>query len=100
MEPNPLHQQYALRRLPSVRERLGGLAESTIYMMVQKHLLTPPVRISSKAAGWPDHEINAIVEARISGASDEDIVALVRELVAARPKTRKPTEKLGALEAA
>jgi prophage regulatory protein len=47
--------------------------------------MTRPVKISgARAAGWPQHEISAVIDARIAGASDDEIRALVERLHEAR----------------
>jgi hypothetical protein len=42
------------------------------------------VAIGQRAVGWPDHEVTAIIQARIRGDSDEQIRALVAKLHTAR----------------
>jgi prophage regulatory protein len=59
---------------------------STVYEHVASGLLPPPVKIGPRASGWIEDEIDAVVEARIAGASDSDVRDLVARLIAARPK--------------
>jgi hypothetical protein len=40
-------------------------------------------------AGWPAHELDAIAAARISGKSEDEIRALVHDLIAARSDAGK-----------
>jgi hypothetical protein len=54
-------------------------------------LLTKPIRISVRASGWPREEIEAIHDARIRGAGDEEIRALVKTLEAARSAPKDVT---------
>jgi prophage regulatory protein len=64
-------------------ERSGRHVES----LVQRRLLTRPIKLSpgpTTPSAWPEHEIDAIINARIRGASDDEIRVLVRELEAAR----------------
>lgn len=70
-------------RLPTVVER-GGTAKSTLYREIKNGLFPPPVRIGERASGWPASEVDAILSARISGKSSDEIRALVQRLVAAR----------------
>jgi prophage regulatory protein len=42
------------------------------------------VKIGARASGWPSSEVAAINAARIAGATNEEIRALVAKLVAAR----------------
>jgi prophage regulatory protein len=67
-------------RLASTLERRGA-TRSPFYREVQTGLMTRPVKIGTgRAVGWPEHEVEAITAARIGGASDEQIAALVRRL--------------------
>ncbi len=74
---------HNILRLPQVRDATG-LGRSTIYALVADGRLTPPVKLSERAVGWPQDEIAAINAARISGKSDEEIRQLVAKLEAAR----------------
>ncbi len=70
-------------RFGTVRE-LTGYARSTLYLRIHDGLFSPPVALGPRSRGWPESEIAAINSARIRGASDDDIRALVAALVAAR----------------
>jgi predicted DNA-binding transcriptional regulator AlpA len=50
-------------------------------------LFVPPLRISRSAVGWVASEVDAVIQARIAGRSDEEIRTLVRDLVASRART-------------
>lgn len=78
-----------LLRLPAVLG-LSGLCRTVFYDQMADSLWTQPVSIGSRAVAWPAHEIAAVIAARVSAQTDEQIRALVRELEAARknaPKT-------------
>ncbi len=62
----------------------SGEGRSTLYMKISNGLWTRPVRIGSRAVGWPDHEVDAILAARIAGKSDAEIRQLVKQLEADR----------------
>lgn len=72
--------QKQFTRLAGVKKRWGYKSDSGIYNAVARGLITKPVKISLRASGWPDDEIDAIIEARIAGASNDDIRALVATL--------------------
>lgn len=46
--------------------------------------MTPPVLLGARSVGWPEHEIDAILLARIAGKTDAEIRELVAKLDAAR----------------
>jgi prophage regulatory protein len=63
---------------------LMGLGPTKIYGLIKDELMTPPVKLTLRTSAWPEDEIAAIIQARISGKSDAEIRALVAKLVAAR----------------
>ena len=72
-----------LLRRPTV-EKLTGDSRTTLYRKIKRKLLTTPVQIGGGRVAWPQNEIVAINQARIAGKNDEQIMALVIELQAAR----------------
>ena len=79
----------SILRLPSVQQRIGK-SRSTIYSDVAQGLFTRPVKSGPRCAGWPDDEVDAIVDARIAGADDDVIRHLVERLHKAR-KSNAPS---------
>lgn len=75
-------EQHILR-FNEVKKR-SGFARSTIYKYIAKGLWTKPIRLTSRAVGWPDYEIDSLIAARISGKSEEAIRELVKTLEVAR----------------
>lgn len=73
----------SLLRRPGL-EKTMGKGRSTIYKDIQDGLLTAPVSIGGSRVAWPDYEILEINKARISGATDDQIKALVVQLMAHR----------------
>ena len=69
----------SILRLPTVKARTG-LARSTIYLKIGDGLFPRPVALGARAVGWPDHEIEAIIAARIAGRDDNEIRQLVAKL--------------------
>lgn len=61
-----------------------GKARSTIYGEIRRGIWPPPIRLGANSVAWLDHETRAVAAARVVGKSDDDIRALVKELVAAR----------------
>ena len=71
-----------------------GVSRSQLYLDIRAGRMTPPLpaRPGRQASVWPQYEIDALNSAEIRGASDEEIRALVRQLVedrAARGSTKK-----------
>jgi predicted DNA-binding transcriptional regulator AlpA len=60
---------------------------STIYADIAAGLMTPPVPLGRRCVGWPAHEIDQIITARMSGAEEPQIRELVTRLVAERRPT-------------
>ncbi len=61
-----------------------GRTNSGVYADIADELMPPPVKLGARMSAWPEHEIEAVLRARIAGKSADEIRALVRELVAAR----------------
>jgi prophage regulatory protein len=63
---------------------LLGYSLATFYRHQKAGLLPPTVRIGENSEALALHEIEAINRARLAGKSDDDVRAVVRELVEAR----------------
>jgi prophage regulatory protein len=61
-----------------------GTCAATFYSRISQGLCTRPVKIGARGSRWPEHEIEAIVAARVAGRSNEEIRTLVEELHARR----------------
>ena len=70
-------------RMPDVMSRTGK-SRSTIYADCAAGLFPRPVRLGQRAVGWPAHEVDQILTARIAGAPEDAIRRLVTQLTAAR----------------
>lgn len=70
-------------RLPTVLAE-SGKSRSAVYSDVQSGLLSRPVKLGPRAAGWPAEEVRAVLAARIAGKTESEIRALVDRLHAAR----------------
>lgn len=68
-----------IQRLISTRVKLG-ISRSTVYLQVSQGLLTKPIHIGLRAVGWPSNELDAILNARIAGKSQDEIKELVIDL--------------------
>ncbi len=72
-----------LLRIGSVLARYGG-ARPTLYEHMADGLFPRPVKLGPKFVAWPEHEVNAVIAARIAGKPADAIRKLVTELVAER----------------
>ena len=79
---------FRLLPLPAVSAARRNEAKATTYLRIKQGLLTPPVKLGRSSA-WPEAEIEAINAAIIKGASEDEIRALVKELLAARASARR-----------
>ena len=61
-----------------------GKTRTPWYQDIQRGLMTEPVKIGPRAAGWPAIEVQAINQARIAGKTDQQIRELVERLHEAR----------------
>lgn len=80
---DPPPTSIRILRLPAVQQRTGE-GRSTTYARAATGLMTPPVKLGPRASGWPEHEIDAILSARVAGHTDNEIRQLVDHLVRAR----------------
>lgn len=53
-------------RLPTVLQAVG-LSRSSIYDMMQKGTFPKAVKLGPRAIGWNSHEVQAWIEARLTG---------------------------------
>lgn len=78
-----------LCRRPIV-EQATGHKKSTLYRKIHQGLFPRPVAIATDKNGetcqvaWPANEVQAIIDARIAGKTNDEIKQLVAELEAAR----------------
>ena len=70
-------------RRPVVEQAIGE-KRSTIYRKIKLGLFPKPVQIGGERVAWPANEVQAVIDARIAGKSDDDVKALVAKLEAAR----------------
>jgi prophage regulatory protein len=70
----------------SVVKNIIGLCRSSIYNQISQGIFPKPISIGARAVGWIDFEIQAIVDARINGKSDNEIKAIVSEFHISNPK--------------
>ena len=72
-----------LIRISPTLEKTGD-TRSPHYAKIAAGLFTEAVKIGPRAVAWPEHEVDALIAARVAGKSGEEIRALVAKLHAAR----------------
>ena len=79
-----------MKRLLKISESCMRLSRgrSALYDDAKRGLMVPFVKVGARAVGIPEHELDAVISARIAGQSDEQIKELVQLLVAARVRLR------------
>lgn len=81
---------HSMLKLPVIQARMG-ISRSLIYDQQRRGLLPTFVKVGVTAVALPEAEVDAVVRARISGADEAAIKALVVRLHTAR-KAAAPAE--------
>lgn len=79
---SPYHPARILRT-PNVLTRRGD-SKSQLYRDIKAGLFPKPVSIGAQAVGWPEHEVEAVLRARIAGRSPDQVRVLVARLFTER----------------
>ena len=74
----------SLLRIQAVMAEMGRVSHTSVYNDIHAGLLTHPVRLGQRSVGWPSEEVFAVVLARVSGRTDDQIRQLVNNLHSAR----------------
>jgi prophage regulatory protein len=72
-----------LIRKPELLERFG-FSKTTLHTKISKEQFPPPIALGDRAVAWPSHELDLILSAMVAGKSDDEMRALVADLVAQR----------------
>lgn len=70
----------------------GNFSEGTLRRLIRKGLWTRPAAITERLRAWPQHEVDALLTIRESGATNEQIHALVTQFEARRPDSIRPSK--------
>jgi len=74
---------HRILRRPEVLSRFG-CSRSTMYLRIGDGTIPQPIALGPRMVGWPESEIEAVIAARIRGASDDDVRLVVSKLQGAR----------------
>lgn len=75
---------WGILRIEAVKALTGTRSHTGIYASVKEGLFPDSIPLGTRAVGWPADEVQAVVAARIAGAADDELRALVQQLHAAR----------------
>lgn len=68
---------------PSLLKQFA-FSKSTLFTQINQGLMPKPISLGNRAVGYLQHELDAVLSARIAGQSNEEIKQLVKYLVAKR----------------
>lgn len=75
---------WGILRIADVKAATGICSHTTIYSAIEAGTFPDSIPVGSRAVGWPADEVQAVVAARVAGADDAELRALVQQLHAAR----------------
>lgn len=70
--------ELRILRKTEVLERMG-LSKATLHRHINTGLFVPPVPLGARAVGFPEHEVEEILRARIQSKSLKEVVATLLE---------------------
>jgi prophage regulatory protein len=77
---------YQLIRRPEVLQKTAR-SKSALQLDEKNGLFCPPISIGERAVAYIKQEVEAVIQARIEGKTNEQIKALVSSLIQQRKKT-------------
>lgn len=75
---------WGILRIADVKAATGICSHTTIYNAIEAGTFPNSIPLGARSVGWPSDEVQAVVAARIAGAADDELRALVQQLHAAR----------------
>lgn len=75
---------WGVLRISDVKAATGICSHTTIYNAIEAGTFPNSIPLGARSVGWPSDEVQAVVAARIAGAADDELRALVQQLHAAR----------------
>ena len=61
-----------------------GIKKSALYKKIHQGVFVPPIPIGSRAVAWVNDEVDCITTAMVAGKSDNELRAIVNELITRR----------------
>lgn len=79
---NPVNTNRIIRQ-PMVLKTFG-ISKSTLFNRINDGLFPPSIKLGGRACGWLDSEIQAVLSALVANQTQDEIKALVGDIVQAR----------------
>ena len=76
-------QTNKLTRIKEIKAQTK-IPASTVYFHIREGLFPKPIKIGERMSAWLQSEVDAIMNARIAGKSEDEIKELVKQLEAQR----------------
>ena len=83
MQQNITNNYIKLLRISKVSEQTA-MPKSSIYFSISRGEFPHPIKLGERMVAWLQSEVTAIINARVSGKSNDEIKALVIELESSR----------------
>jgi prophage regulatory protein len=81
-------QSIQLIRRPESQGQFSH-SKTTFYNHIKLGIIPPPINLGGRSVAWVKHEIDAVINARIAGQTDNEIKTLVTQLVAQRKQYKE-----------
>ncbi|MGR5176884.1 helix-turn-helix transcriptional regulator [Vibrio mediterranei] len=79
-----MRPKIVIIRKPEVLSRLG-ISHATLHRHINNGTFVPPISLGDRAVGFLEHEVDAVIEARIKKL---DITSVVKSLIELRKMER------------
>jgi len=89
-----MRPQIQIVRKPEVLNQFG-FSRSVLYDRINNGLMPPPISLGSRAVGYLQHELDAVMTYIIAGRPNNEIKLLIKNMLAERQKgINKPEEEI------
>ena len=75
---------WGILRIADVKAVTGICSHTTIYNAIEAGTFPNSIPLGARSVGWAVDEVQAVTAARVAGAADDELRALVQQLHAAR----------------
>jgi prophage regulatory protein len=78
-----MNNNVYFQRKPEVLKRFG-FSKSTLHNRINQNKFVPAISIGDRSVAWISSEVDAVIAAMAAGKSDDELKALVANLVSHR----------------